>query len=112
MRSRFLWARVCAVLALLVALEPAPSAQLLGLGLAIIDSGLTTWHDDVSADGRIDRFVDFVNGRAVPYDDYGHGTHVTGIVAGNGFDSGGARTGIAPGAHVIALKALNGSGAG
>jgi serine protease AprX len=61
---------------------------------------------------RVDRFVDFVNGQQAPYDDYGHGTHVAGIVAGNGFDSAGRRSGIAPGAHVIALKVLDGSGRG
>ena len=47
-----------------------------------------------------------------PYDDYGHGTHVAGIIAGNGFDSGGARSGIAPGAHLIVLKVLDGAGSG
>src|SRR5262249_52236749 len=35
-----------------------------------------------------------------------------GIIAGNGYDSNGARSGIAPGAHLIALKVLDGSGAG
>jgi serine protease AprX len=87
-----------------------------GIGIAVIDSGVTSWHDDLAypAGGaqRIDRFVDFVGGRAMPYDDYGHGTHVAGIIAGNGFDSGGARSGIAPGAHLTVLKALNGSGNG
>ena len=87
-----------------------------GIGIAIIDSGVTSWHDDLGDPAigaqRIDRFVDLVNGRQAPYDDYGHGTHVAGIIAGNGFDSGGRRSGIAPGAHVIALKVLDGAGRG
>ena len=86
-----------------------------GVGVAVIDSGITPWHDDLG-DGaggqRVTRFVDFVNGRSAPYDDYGHGTHVAGIVAGNGYDSAGARTGIAPGSHLVVLKVLGSSGQG
>ena len=87
-----------------------------GVGVAVVDSGITAWHDDLAdstlGSQRIDRFVDFVNHAAEPYDDYGHATHVAGIIAGNGFDSGGARSGIAPGAHLIALKVLDASGRG
>jgi len=86
-----------------------------GIGVAVIDSGVSAWHDDLSSAGagqRIDTFVDFVNGRQAPYDDYGHGTHVAGIIAGNGLDSGGRRAGIAPGAHLVVLKALDSVGAG
>ena len=87
-----------------------------GVGVAIIDSGITPWHDDLTdAAGvaqRVDRFVDFVNARLTAYDDYGHGTHVAGVIAGNGFDSNGARAGIAPGARLIALKVLDASGKG
>ena len=86
-----------------------------GVGIAIIDSGITSWHDDLTdANGaqRVARFVDFVNGGTSPYDDYGHGTHVAGIVAGNGFDSSGRRTGIAPGAQLTVLKVLDQNGAG
>ena len=61
-----------------------------GVGVAIVDSGITAWHDDLSvANGqgqRVAHFADFVNGYTQPYDDFGHGTHVAGIVAGNGFD--------------------------
>ena len=85
-----------------------------GVGVAVIDSGATALHDDLVEGGgsRIDRFVDFVNGREEPYDDYGHGTHVAGIIAGNGNDSGGARSGIAPGARLTVLKVLDASGEG
>ena len=87
-----------------------------GIGVAVIDSGVSSWHDDLAdASGgvqRVDRFVDFVNGRTSPYDDHGHGTHVAGIIAGNGFDSGGARTGIAPAARLIVLKVLDSAGRG
>jgi subtilisin family serine protease len=48
----------------------------------------------------------------VPSDDYGHGTHVAGIVAGSGYLSAGRRAGVAPGAHIIGLKVLDAEGHG
>ena len=81
-----------------------------GVGVAIVDSGVAATHDDLG--NRVVHFADFVNRQTLAYDDYGHGTHVAGIIAGGGQDSGGARRGIAPGAHLIALKALNASGDG
>ena len=86
-----------------------------GVGVAIIDSGITPWHDDLAdpAGGqRVAQFVDLVNGFHTPYDDYGHGTHVAGIIAGNGHDSGGARAGVAPASRLIVLKVLDETGQG
>jgi serine protease AprX len=88
-----------------------------GVGVAVIDSGVTAWHDDLGETGipgsqRVDRFVDFVNGHTTPYDDHGHGTHVAGIIAGNGYDSGGARSGMAPRARLVVMKVLGSSGQG
>jgi serine protease AprX len=85
-----------------------------GIGIAVIDSGVAPAHDDLgsSSGQRVEHFVDFVNGQTTPYDDYGHGSHVAGIVAGNGYDSGGARAGIAPAARLIVLKALDSQGRG
>jgi len=82
-----------------------------GVGIAIVDSGVANWHDDLGS-GRVSRFVDFVNFEAAAYDDYGHGTHVAGIIAGNGHDSGGRRRGIAPGAMLLVEKVLDASGQG
>jgi len=85
-----------------------------GIGVAVIDSGIA-YHDDladVAGPQRVDRFVDFVGKGATPYDDYGHGTHIAGIIAGNGHDSGGRRTGMAPAARLIVLKALDSAGNG
>jgi serine protease AprX len=94
-----------------------------GIGVAVVDSGVTGWHDDLTYNGsnpdvrvvgnqRVAAFVDFVNGRTVPYDDYGHGTHVSGIVAGNGHDSRGQGAGIAPASHLVSLKVLDHLGRG
>jgi serine protease AprX len=88
-----------------------------GIGVAVIDSGVTNWHNDLADPAapetqRVDRFVDFVRGQSQPYDDYGHGTHVAGIIAGNGADSNGARTGIAPNARLVVLKVLDRKGRG
>ncbi len=85
-----------------------------GVGVVVIDSGVTAHDDLADASGaqRVVRFVDFVNGQEQAYDDYGHGTHVAGIIAGNGADSSGARAGIAPGARLVVLKVLDGAGKG
>jgi serine protease AprX len=87
-----------------------------GVGVAIIDSGITSWHDDLMGTGingqKVVEFVDFVSNQPHPYDDNGHGTHVAGIIAGSGYDSYGARAGIAPGAHLVSLKVLDANGGG
>jgi len=92
-----------------------------GVGVAIIDSGISTWHDDLTnksstlypyGNQRVSKFVDFVNARPLPYDDNGHGTHVAGIIAGNGYDSYGEKEGIAPGANLVSLKVLDANGVG
>ena len=45
-------------------------------------------------------------------DGYGHGTHVAGMVAGNGRSSGGQHAGVAPGANIVSLKVLDQHGVG
>jgi serine protease AprX len=92
-----------------------------GIGIAVIDSGISTYHDDLTGTSstlfpygnqRVAKFVDFVNGRTVPYDDNGHGTHVAGSIAGNGLDSKGQKRGIAPAASIVSLKVLDANGQG
>ncbi len=82
-----------------------------GVGVAVIDSGVADWHDDLPA-GTVVHFADFVTDLPLAHDDYGHGTHVAGTIAGSGYDSGGVRRGIAPGAHLVVLKVLDETGDG
>jgi len=92
------------------------------VGVAVIDSGIATWHDDLTVGSsttaypygnqRIARFIDFVNGGAVPYDDNGHGSHVAGTILGNGYDSNGRNAGMAPDASLVSLKVLDANGQG
>ena len=92
-----------------------------GVGIAMIDSGVNAQHDDLwrsSAGQRVVAFKDFTTSspntwtNVPPRDGFGHGTHVAGILAGNGYDSSGRRRGIARRANLIALKALDDDGLG
>lgn len=83
-----------------------------GVTVAVIDTGIHPHRDFTTPENRIAGFRDFISGRADPYDDNGHGTHVAGIVAGNGSASGGQYTGIAPEAGLVGVKVLNALGAG
>ena len=83
-----------------------------GITVAVIDSGVYPHPDLTKPENRIIHFVDYVNNRTNPYDDNGHGTHVCGIVAGNGYQSSGKYKGVAPGANIIGIKSLNSKGSG
>jgi len=83
-----------------------------GVAIAIIDTGVSPHYDLIKPFNRIVAFKDFVGGIALPYDDDGHGTHVAGIAAGNGYASGKKYIGTAPDANIVALKALDSHGSG
>ncbi|MGE3403108.1 MAG: S8 family serine peptidase, partial [Vicinamibacterales bacterium] len=83
-----------------------------GVGVALIDSGYT-YHDDLNKrHNSLAAWKDFVNGAPFPYDDWGHGTHLAGIISGDGYDSNGRHAGVAPDAKILALKVLNSRGVG
>jgi subtilisin family serine protease len=79
-----------------------------GVTIAVLDSGVAP-HPDFGQ--RLLGQIDFINGRSLPYDDNGHGTHVAGAAAGNG--SIDARyAGPAQEANILSMKVLSGSGSG
>lgn len=86
-----------------------------GVGIAVIDTGVYPHKDFVdpaTGKSRIVAFKDFVNSKKEPYDDQGHGTHVSGIAAGNGALSAGKYKGAAPDANIIGVKVLDKDGSG
>ena len=80
-----------------------------GIGVAILDTGIFP-HIDFGR--RILAFYDFTEGKSGPYDDNGHGTHVSGILGGDGTASQGRYKGAAPGCGIVALKVLDRFGNG
>ena len=82
-----------------------------GVGVAFIDTGINP-HLDLSLPNRVVAFVDFEDGKTVPYDDNGHGTFVAGVCAGSGLCSSGKICGSAPKCTVVSVKVMNADGEG
>jgi bacillopeptidase F len=91
-----------------------------GITVASIDTGVQWNHPALqekyrgydSASGQAaheNNWFDAVAGQSAPYDDHGHGTHVTGTMVGSEPDGSNA-IGVAPGAKWIAVKAFTASG--
>ncbi|HMF93642.1 MAG TPA: S8 family peptidase [Vicinamibacterales bacterium] len=84
-----------------------------GVTVAVIDSGISA-HQALSQ--KVIASVSFVTGDPSVTDAYGHGTHVAGIITGNG--SAAARVtslytgGIAPGANLVNVRVLGADGTG
>jgi serine protease AprX len=83
-----------------------------GITIAVVDTGIYPHPNLINPTNRIIGFVDFINGRSSPYDDNGHGTHVAGDAASNGFTSSGLYSGPATEANLVGVKVLNSEGSG
>ncbi len=83
-----------------------------GVGVAVVDTGIAPHKDFLEGGNRITAFKDFISQRAEAYDDNGHGTHVAGIIGGNGYSSKGKYRGIAPECSFIGVKVLDHRGDG
>src|SRR5437763_6185563 len=95
-----------------------------GVGVAVIDSGVTAVGDlywwipsNQTYGSRVVYSQNFVPGTTDSSDQYGHGTHVAGIIASQGWFSTGSNfthtfKGIAPNTNVINLRVLDQNGAG
>lgn len=90
------------------------------INVAVLDSGIFPFHKDFftsTGHSRIKAFIDFtrpgpyrIHSWNEAYDDNGHGTHIAGILGGNGFLSGNIYTGIAPECQLTILKILDQNG--
>ncbi len=94
-----------------------------GIAIAVIDSGILSVRDllgpntNASNLSRIVYNQSFVSGVSSTADQYGHGTHVAGIAAGNANSSTGpgyfaSFRGVAPGANLVNLRVLDANGVG
>lgn len=86
-----------------------------GITVAVIDTGIDATHPDLASlpninNPKVTGWIDYVNGQSSPYDDNGHGTHVSGVISGTG--TNGVNTGVAPGTNLIVAKVLNQNGGG
>src|SRR5438094_5852910 len=82
-----------------------------GVTVAVLDSGVAADADLVQPANRILASVNFADQRLAS-DPGGHGTHIAGIIAGNGSRSGGEFVGIAPQANVVDVRVLSSTGSG
>jgi serine protease AprX len=95
----------------------APYLQGQGITVAVVDSGIAN-HADLALLGspgqnsmRIQASAKFNSFTNSSNDGYGHGTHVAGIIAGNGARSKGAQIGVAPKVNIVNVKVSDDRGA-
>lgn len=83
-----------------------------GIKVAVLDTGVYPHPDLTKKNNRLVGFVDLVRNKRQPYDDNGHGTHVAGCIAGDGYESQGKYRAPAYNAQIIGIKVLNKFGSG
>ncbi len=90
-----------------------PYIQGQGIGIAVIDSGVNP-NGDLYTNMGVNRQVADIRFNSdynqSTFDGYGHGTHVAGIVGGDGSESSGKYIGVAPMVNIINVKVSNDDG--
>ena len=91
----------------------SPYRQGKGIGVAVVDSGIN-WQADlytVMGQNRVVANVRFnTDYNQTTFDNFGHGSHIAGVVGGNGRSSNGKYIGVAPLANIINVKVSNDDG--
>jgi serine protease AprX len=91
----------------------APKRQGTGIGVAVVDAGIN-WQSDLYTKFGQNRVVANVRFNTdynqTTFDNFGHGSHIAGIVGGNGTASNGKYIGVAPTANIINVKVSNDDG--
>jgi serine protease AprX len=80
--------------------------------VAVLDTGIHPHLDFVLGRNRIVEFWSVDRGIEQPYDNNGHGTAVSGILASNGLVSCGKYTGVAPQVGIVGVKVIDDNGVG
>jgi serine protease AprX len=84
-----------------------------GIGIALVDSGVSS-HKALGS--RVVAKVSFVTGDSNTADEFGHGTHIAGIITGDAsaanYVTKGYAGGVAPGAHLVSVRVLREDGTG
>ncbi len=78
-----------------------------GVTVAVVDTGIDRLPD---FSGRLIGGVDLTGGGNPFQDNYGHGTFVAGLIAGDGASSNGQYSGEAPGANLVSVKVAGANG--
>jgi serine protease AprX len=78
-----------------------------GVTVAVLDTGIDNLPD---FSGRLIGGVDLTGENNPFQDDYGHGTFVAGLIAGDGASSSGQYSGEAPGANLVSIKVAGANG--
>jgi serine protease AprX len=74
--------------------------------VAVLDTGISRHRDVDELEARVDLMPD-----GDGYDRYGHGTHIAGVIAGDGEASNGRWTGVAPEASILPVRVADWNGA-
>jgi serine protease AprX len=83
-----------------------------GVTVAVLDSGVAPDPDLTQPTNRLLAAANFAGPRGALADPGGHGTHIAGVLAGNGTRAEGQYVGVAPQATLLDVRVLNAAGRG